>query len=102
MANRKLIRPNFADYQDHSTTRPARRRSTPPEETHAESYYYLKQMTSRTPMVVVLTDGEEMCGIIEWYDKNCIKLNRSGRPNLMLLKHSIKYIYKQNDRRGTR
>ena len=27
-------------------------------------------------MVVVTRDGEQLRGIIEWYDKNCIKLNR--------------------------
>ncbi len=33
-----------------------------------------KQMQSRTPMVIVLRDSEEVRGIIEWYDRHCIKV----------------------------
>ncbi len=29
-------------------------------------------------MVIVLRDGEEVRGIIEWYDRNCIKVNREN------------------------
>lgn len=74
----------------------AGRKPSPPEQTNAENFYYQKQMQSRTPMVVVLRDGEEVHGIIEWYDRNCIKLNRdSGQPNLMIYKPAIKYMYKE-------
>ena len=50
-------------------------------------------------MVVVLTDGEEVHGWIEWYDKTCIKVNRTGAPNVMIYKPSIKYIYKEAEGR---
>lgn len=97
--NRKLIRPNLTDLKDQMTSKsspsPGRPRKVPPEQTNAESFYYLKQMNSKTPMVVVLQDGEEIRGTIEWYDKNCLKLNRTDRPNLLLLKHNIKYLYKE-------
>jgi sRNA-binding regulator protein Hfq len=69
----------------------------PPETTNAENYYYIKQMAAKTPMVVTLTTGEEITGIIEWYDRNCIKVNRSDGPNLLILKHVIKYMHKQDD-----
>lgn len=69
----------------------------PPEATNAENFYYLKQMNSKTPMVVVLTDGEEIRGWIEWYDRNCLKLNRDGAPNLLIQKHCIKYLFKQDE-----
>jgi sRNA-binding regulator protein Hfq len=72
-------------------------RTTPPESTHAENFYYLKQMSSRTPMVLVLTDGEEIHGCIEWYDKTCLKVNREGAPNLLIQKHSIKYLFKKEE-----
>jgi len=36
-------------------------------------------------------------GVIEWYDKNCIKVNRTGEPNLLVLKHYIKYMYKEDE-----
>jgi host factor-I protein len=70
----------------------------PPEQTNAENFYYQKQMQSRTPMVIVLRDGEEVHGIIEWYDRNCIKVNReNGEPNLMIYKPAIKYMFKEGE-----
>ena len=96
--NRKLIRPNLTDLKDQMAHKgPPRPRRVPPEQTNAEAFYYLKQMNNKTPMVVVLQDGEEIRGIIEWYDKNCLKLNRNDQPNVLLLKHNIKYIYKESE-----
>ena len=74
------------------------RKVAPPEQTNAENFYYQKQMQSRTPMVIVLRDGEEIHGVIEWYDKTCIKVNReNGEPNLMIYKPAIKYMYKEGE-----
>jgi host factor-I protein len=76
------------------------RKAPPPEQTNAENFYYQKQMQSRTPMVIVLQDGEEVHGIIEWYDKSCIKIVREdGGPNLMIYKPAIKYMYKEEESR---
>ncbi len=76
---------------------PAPKKKIPPEQTNAESFYYKKQMDSHTPMVIVLQDNETLQGTIEWYDKNSIKLHRDGAPNLLILKHNIKYMYKDQD-----
>jgi len=57
-------------------------------------------MQSKTQMVVVLNDGEEIHGVIEWYDKSCIKLTRAGGSNLLLYKPSIKYMYKESEGSG--
>lgn len=73
------------------------KKSTPPDQTNAEQFYYSKQMQSKTPMVVHLTDGQQLEGVIEWYDRDCIKLNRDGAPNLLLYKHCIKYMYKAGE-----
>jgi sRNA-binding regulator protein Hfq len=74
------------------------KKPAPPEQTNAENFYYQKQMQSRTPMVIVLRDGEEVRGIIEWYDRNCIKVNRdSGEANLMIYKPAIKYMFKEGE-----
>ncbi|MBI1354385.1 MAG: hypothetical protein GC160_08565 [Acidobacteria bacterium] len=81
--------------------KPARKRPAPPDQTHAEAYYYVKQMQNRTPMTVVLKDGESLHGVIEWYDRTCIKINRSEGPNLLIYKDSIKYIYKAGEARRT-
>jgi host factor-I protein len=72
-------------------------KAAPPETTNAESFYYLKQMSSRTPMVIVMTDGEEIRGWIEWYDKLSLKVNRDGAPNLLIQKQWIKYLFKQEE-----
>ena len=76
------------------------RKKIPPAETSAEIFYYKKQMDQHTPMVIVLTDGEEVEGTIEWYDRSALKINRKGAPNIMLLKHNIKYMFKAEDRDG--
>ena len=74
-----------------------RRRQVPPENTSAEAFYYVKQMTNHTAMVVLLDNGMELRGHIEWYDRNCIKVNRVCAPNLLVYKHAIKYMFKQEE-----
>lgn len=116
-ANRKLIRPSFnrSEHPPQAEVRERRERSErpdrgerpersnggkkilPPEQTHAENFYYQKQMQAKTPMVIVLQDGEQIHGIIEWYDKYCLKLNRVGAANLLIYKPSIKYMYKESE-----
>jgi len=75
-----------------------RKRQPPPTETHAEIYYYKKQIDAHTPMILVLEDGEEIEGTIEWYDRGALKINRRSAPNLLVLKRHIKYIYKAEER----
>jgi hypothetical protein len=75
-----------------------RKRQPPPAETHAEIYYYKKQIDAHTQMVLVLQDGEEIEGTIEWYDRGALKINRRSAPNLLVLKRNIKYIYKAEER----
>lgn len=74
-----------------------RRKPTPPEQTNAENFYYIKQMQARTPVVVVLDTGEQIRGVIEWYDKSCIKVHRANEPNLLIMKSFVRYIYKQQE-----
>ncbi len=103
MSDRKLIRPTMNEMMEKYPTRTTtRRKQAPAEQTNAESFYYLKQMQNRTAMVVVLNDGTELKGWIEWYDKNCIKLNRVDAPNLLLFKPSIKFMFKEEELRSRR
>lgn len=74
------------------------RKRQPTAETNAEVFYYKKQIESHTPMTIVLQDGEEIEGTIEWYDRSALKVNRKSAPNIMLLKHNIKYMFKAEDR----
>jgi len=93
--NRKLIRPSFNEIKEQIAPRRApTKKPVPPDQTNAENFYYVKQMQSKTPMVFVLRDGETLHGVIEWYDKSCLKINRTEGPNLLLYKPNIKYMYK--------
>ena len=98
--NRKLIRPDLTDIKDHMKG-PSKlfrqRKPVPPEQTSAESFYYKKQMDNRTRMVIVLRDGEEIRGTIEWYDRFALKVHRSDGPNILLMKDTVKYMYKENE-----
>jgi len=115
-ANRKLIRPALnhsnhggpnhgapvaagrdRDRGDRGERSNGARKSPPPDQTNAENFYFQKQMQSKTPMVIVMTDGEEVHGVIEWYDRACIKVNRIAAPNVMIYKPSIKYMFKEGE-----
>lgn len=106
-ANRKLIRPTLnrseirADGERRE--RPERmspaKKVPPAEQTHAENFYYQKQMQAKTPMVIVLQNGDSMEGVIEWYDKSCIKITRTGQPNVLIYKAAIKYMFKASEER---
>jgi len=54
-----------------------------PESSHAEAFYFQKQMQQQTEMTVVLEDGEQLQGIIQWYDRCTVKM-RAGRTRLGL------------------
>ena len=101
--NRKLIRPDLSEVKALQTSPRAFRakKPVPPEQTNAESFYYLKQMTNKTRMVIMLRDGEEIRGVIEWYDIHALKVHRVDAPNILLLKDVIKYMYKENEDKGS-
>ena len=92
--NRRLIRPPLNDAKDRGPRKDGPKKITPPDQTNAENFYYMKQMQAKTPMIFVLKDGETLEGTIEWYDKTCLKINREGAPNLLIFKPNIKYMYK--------
>jgi len=111
MVNRRIFRPGFADVKDplpprgnnhanHSAGPAPSKKPAPPEITHAENFYWIKQMQSRTPMAVVLDDGQTVRGVVEWYDRDCIKLTRQSSPNLMIFKKHIKYVFKEGEEGG--
>ena len=83
--------------QQHAPVQ-VKKRIPPPNETNAEIFYYKKQIDAHTLMVIVLLDGEEIEGTIEWYDRGALKVNRKDAPNLLVLKRNIKYIYKAEER----
>jgi hypothetical protein len=71
------------------TPRPEPQEST---QRSAELFYLQKQIQAQTPMVFVLEDGERVEGIIEWYDRDVIKIR--GRARALLYKSAIRYMHK--------
>jgi len=65
------------------------------EATHAEAFYFQKQMQMQTLMTFVLEDGEQIEGYIEWYDRHAIKVRNGSRT--LIYKSSIKYLYKTGE-----
>lgn len=66
------------------------------ESSHAEAFYFQKQVQSQTRMVIVLENGEQVEGCIEWYDRNSIKVK--GYTRMLVYKAAIKYIYKSAEK----
>lgn len=66
------------------------------DSSHAEAFYFQKQIQQQTDMTVVMEDGEELHGILEWYDRCVIKM-RAGRQRVLIYKACIRYLYKTSD-----
>jgi sRNA-binding regulator protein Hfq len=114
--NRKLIRPRLPVVDGnrlHKTTRTngnaahvLTRKQAPvnfsegvsqPEPSHAEVFYFQKQVQAQTPMVVLLDDGEKLEGIIEWFDKDSLKLRLTNLQRVLVYKTAIKFIHKAGE-----
>ena len=64
----------------------------PPESTFEEARYLKQLVESGAAVRVKMADGEEVIGVIEYYDQSFIRITRDGEPNLFIFKHDIKYI----------
>ncbi len=108
-APRKLVRPRLPEHMAEPAKAPRRLRGAAPLARHeghapiqpraattaasqAESFYFQKQMQTQTPMVFVLEDGESIQGVVEWFDRDTIKVRNATRT--LIFKRSIKYLYK--------
>lgn len=117
---RKLIRPTLPEkmlrerrlphYEEPALVSHATNHAPAHHDTsHAESFYFQKQVQTQTPMVFVLEDGERVEGCIEWYDRNAIKVRcgassfhaAGGHPQpatrVLIYKSAIKYLYKSGE-----
>jgi sRNA-binding regulator protein Hfq len=68
-----------------------------PEQTFEEARYLKSLIASAATVKVKMVDGEEVIGIIEYYDQSFIRLTRHGLPNLFIFKHDIKYLQEQEE-----
>jgi hypothetical protein len=84
---RKLITPNLREIKQRAD-KENKHKPPPPYKTHAENYYYIKQMNNRTQLVLELVSGDTLKGLLDWYDEKCLKI---------VFKTQIKYIFKNPD-----
>ena len=77
-----------------STAQPTKG-SRAPEQTFEEARYLKRLIEDSTPIRVKMTDGDEVKGVIEYYDQRFIRLTRDGEPNLFIFKHDIKYLIEE-------
>jgi len=61
----------------------------------AELFYLQKQIQLQTQMVFILEDGARVQGIVEWYDRQSIKVR--GKSKMLIYKSAIKYLYKAGE-----
>lgn len=90
---RKLIKPDL-DRIKKQYKKDMKKKIPPPYQTHAESYYYVKQMNNKTSLSFELVSGEVINGTIEWYDEKCLKIKKTDGSNIIAFKHCIKFICK--------
>ncbi|MEM7249271.1 MAG: hypothetical protein AAF533_28420 [Acidobacteriota bacterium] len=92
-ANRKLIRPSLATHAQDGPRQSRRRRSPPAEDdTGAEASRLQTLMHLGTPLLVTLEDGEAQRGVLEWYDRDCLKLRRDQGPSIVIMKQAILHL----------
>lgn len=122
---RRLIRPALASLSTtarpailHGHNAPLTARGMAPasshdESSHAEAFYFQKQIQAQTRIIVVLENGSQLEGTIEWYDRYAIKLRAvapgtppesngngngaGGRTRVLIYKDCIRYIYKAGE-----
>ena len=66
-----------------------------PEHTFEESKYLKRLIESGKTVRVRLSNNEEVCGVVEYYDASFIRITRTGKPNLFIFKHDIKYLIEE-------
>jgi host factor-I protein len=79
-----------------NTPQQAAKSARAPEQTFEEAKYLKRLIENATPIRVKMEDGEEVAGVIEYYDLSFIRLTRKGEPNLFIFKHDIKYIQEES------
>ena len=78
------------------TPPPAGKSNRAPEQTFEETRYLKQLIEKSTPVRVTMIDGEEVAGVIEYYDQSFIRITRQGAPNLFIFKHDIKYLQEES------
>jgi len=75
----------------------SQRRTPPPDATGDEATYLAKLREKRTPVAVELLDGSVFRGVIEYYDRDMLKVNRldGGGPNVFVRKKHVRMMWEE-------
>lgn len=68
------------------------KRSYPPQSTGGELGFFSSHRESRETVTVRLRDGREIHGVVEYYDRDMVKINREVGPHLFVRKRDIRYV----------
>src|SRR5262245_36873795 len=73
------------------------RRTPPPDATGDEAAYLAKLREQRTIVAVQLLDGTVFRGVIEYYDRDMLKVNRvdGGGPNVFVRKKHVRFLWEE-------
>ena len=85
---------------DQPTQPPDRsqRRMPPPDGTGDEAAYLARLRENHTPVAVELLDGSVFRGVIEYYDRDMLKVNRldGGGPNVFVRKKHVRMMWEES------
>lgn len=73
------------------------RRMPPPDATGQEAEYLARLREQRTPVAVEMIDGQVFRGVIEYYDRDMIKVNTpdGSGPNLFIRKKHVRCLHEE-------
>ena len=68
------------------------RRKVPPPATGREADYFQQVKDARAPVVVELADGQRVEGVVEYFDRDMVKITRPEGPHVFVRKSDIRYV----------
>ncbi len=64
------------------------------ETTHHEALWYTRHVTQGTPLLLRLRDGEELTGVLEWYDRGAYRIALGDGGHLVVQKSAVQSLRK--------
>lgn len=68
---------------------PRGRKSESADVTHAETRFFARLVDHRLPVLLRLRDGEELRGVLEWYDRGSLRLGLPDGGHRIVSKRAI-------------
>jgi sRNA-binding regulator protein Hfq len=73
----------------------ANRRKAPPPATGREAEFLKAVKEARAHMIVQLVNGQRVEGVIEYFDRDMIKVTRPEGPHVFVRKEDIRYLFEE-------